>query len=112
MAAVGWALMGNLYNTGQDCTCSSRLYVQSSVYDKFLVILKNKVQEYKVGPGHDESSNAGPLVSKTQFDKVWGYIEAGKAAGAEVLYGGEQQKCTKGYFVSPVGERVSLMGVG
>jgi aldehyde dehydrogenase (NAD+) len=104
--------MGNLYNTGQDCTCSSRLYIQSSVYDKFVALLESKVQEYKVGPGHDESSSAGPLVSKTQFEKVWAYIEAGKAAGAEVLYGGEQQKCSKGYFVSPVGECISLTVVG
>ena len=80
------------------------------MYDKFLAILKTKIQEYKVGPGDDESCNAGPLVSKTQFEKVWGYIEAGKAAGAEVLYGGEQQKCSKGYFVSPVGAWVLFYG--
>jgi acyl-CoA reductase-like NAD-dependent aldehyde dehydrogenase len=50
MAAAGWALMGNLYNTGQDCTCSSRLYVQSSVYDKFLAILKIRSGSTKSGP--------------------------------------------------------------
>jgi aldehyde dehydrogenase (NAD+) len=104
--------MGGLYNTGQDCTCASRLYVQSSVYDKFLAILRTKIQEYKVGPGHDESSSAGPLISKAQFEKVWGHIEAGKAAGAEVLHGGDQQKCSKGYFVSPVREWVSLVAIG
>lgn len=54
--------MGGLYNTGQDCTCGSRIYVQSSVYDKFLNIMKEKVKEYKLGDGFDAESSAGPLV--------------------------------------------------
>jgi delta 1-pyrroline-5-carboxylate dehydrogenase len=54
--------MGGLYNTGQDCTCGSRVYVQSSVYDKFLGIMKEKIKEYKLGDGFDTESSAGPLV--------------------------------------------------
>lgn len=54
--------MGGLYNSGQDCTCGSRIYVQSSVYDKFLGIMKEKVTSYKLGDGFDPASSAGPLV--------------------------------------------------
>lgn len=60
--AAAWALMGGLYNTGQDCTCGSRIYVQSSVYDKFLGIMKEKIKDYKLGDGFDAASSAGPLV--------------------------------------------------
>lgn len=118
-AAAAWALMGGLYNSGQDCTCGSRLYVQSTVYDRFLEIMKEKVKEYKLGDGFDPESNSGPLVgqfmitwvylirleqiSKSQFDKVNSYIESGIEAGATpFIYG--REKATKGYFVDPVGK--------
>lgn len=61
-AAAAWGLMGGLYNSGQDCTCGSRIYVQSTVYDKFLSIMKEKVKEYHIGDGFDSKSTAGPLV--------------------------------------------------
>ena len=60
--------MGGLYNTGQDCTCGSRIYVQSSVYDKFLAIFKEKIMAYKLGNGFDADSSAGPLVSSFSQD--------------------------------------------
>jgi aldehyde dehydrogenase (NAD+) len=59
--------MGGLYNTGQDCTCGSRIYVQSTVYEKFLDIVKRKVKEYKVGDGFSEDSSAGPLVRLSRY---------------------------------------------
>ena len=54
--------MGVLFNTGQDCTAGSRLYVQSSIYDKFLLTLSQKATEFKAGPGHKEESSGGPVV--------------------------------------------------
>jgi acyl-CoA reductase-like NAD-dependent aldehyde dehydrogenase len=54
--------MGGLNNAGQDCTCGSRIYVQSSVYTKFLDIVKEKMTSYKIGDGSDPESSAGPLV--------------------------------------------------
>ena len=39
-------------------------------------------------------------VSKGQYDRVWGYIESGKAEGAQVLIGGEKRN-SKGYYVDP-----------
>ncbi|KAJ3723071.1 NAD-aldehyde dehydrogenase [Lentinula raphanica] len=83
--AAAWSALGICYNTGQDCTAGSRIYVQDSVYDKFIDILVSTVKE---------------TVSKAQFDRVWGYIDAGKAEGAKVVLGGERRN-TKGYFVDP-----------
>ncbi|KIK65357.1 hypothetical protein GYMLUDRAFT_38805 [Collybiopsis luxurians FD-317 M1] len=98
--AAAWAALGICYNTGQDCTAGSRLYVQDSVYDKFIDVLVSKVKATVIGNGFDQKSGGGPLVSKAQFDRVWGYIDAGKAEGAKVALGGEKRN-TKGYFVDP-----------
>ncbi|KAG1806904.1 aldehyde dehydrogenase domain-containing protein [Suillus plorans] len=98
--AANWACLGVLYNTGQDCTAGSRLYVQDTIYDKFVSLLVSKAKELVIGDGFDEKSGGGPLVSKTQFDKVWRYIESGRAQGAKVVLGG-QKRPGKGFFVDP-----------
>jgi aldehyde dehydrogenase (NAD+) len=98
--AANWACLGILYNTGQDCTAGSRLYVQDSIYDKFVALLVQKTKELVIGDGFDEKSGGGPVVSKVQYDKVWGYIEKGKAQGAKLELGG-QKRPGKGFFVDP-----------
>ena len=96
--------------------------MQDTVYDKFMGLLIEKVKSTPIGDGFDEAVTCGPIVSKrasgslrdlrwltqkfdaqiskTQFDKVWGYIELGKQEGAKVLVGGER-RTGKGYFVDP-----------
>jgi len=98
--ASKWAAMGILYNTGQDCTAGSRVYVQDTVYDKFVELLVGKAKELVVGDAFDDKTSNGPVVSKIQYDKVWSYIDAGKAQGAKVILGGERHP-GKGYFISP-----------
>ncbi|KAI9001137.1 NAD-aldehyde dehydrogenase [Trametes punicea] len=84
--AANWAGLGILYNTGQDCTAGSRLFVQDTVYDKFVQLLVEKFKQLKISSGFDEDAGAGPVVSKTQYDKIFSYIEAGKQ-GARVILG-------------------------
>ncbi|KAH0840028.1 aldehyde dehydrogenase domain-containing protein [Lanmaoa asiatica] len=115
--AANWACLGILYNTGQDCTAGSRLYVQDSIYDKFVALLVQKAKELVIGDAFDERSGGGPVVSslhmiltiqahdfpqvsKAQYDKVWGYIDNGKAQGAKLALGG-QKRPGKGFFVDP-----------
>ncbi|KAG5644070.1 hypothetical protein DXG03_009160 [Asterophora parasitica] len=105
--AANWAALGICYNSGQDCTAGSRVYVQNSVYDKFIGLLVSKVKAQVVGDGLDEKSGGGPVVSKTQYDKVWGYIEAGKQEGAKAILGGEKRP-GKGYYVDPTDEAIAL----
>jgi len=98
--AANWTALGILYNTGEDCTAGSRLYVQDSIYDKFLAVLVEKVKQTVIGDGFDENSAGGPIISKTQYDRVWGYIQAGKQEGAKPVIGGEE-RTGKGYFINP-----------
>ncbi|KAH9843665.1 NAD-aldehyde dehydrogenase [Rhodofomes roseus] len=98
--AANWAALGILYNTGQDCTAGSRLFVQESIYDKFMPILVSKAQQLVVTDGFDEKASGGPVVSKIQYDKIFKYIGIGKEQGAKCLFGGVKRQ-GKGYFVDP-----------
>ena len=53
-----------------------------------------------IGPGLSPTTQIGPLVSQEQFDRVSGYIEAGRRDGAEVVTGGERWG-NEGYFIKP-----------
>ncbi|KAI0079706.1 NAD-aldehyde dehydrogenase [Panus rudis PR-1116 ss-1] len=98
--AANWAALGILYNTGQDCTAGSRVYVQDTIYDKFLQILVAKAKALNIGNGFDEKTGGGPVVSKVQYDKIWSYVEAGKQEGAKCILGGER-RAGKGFYVDP-----------
>ncbi|KZP05880.1 NAD-aldehyde dehydrogenase [Athelia psychrophila] len=98
--AANWAALGIFYNTGQDCSAGSRVYVQDTIYDEFLAVLVRKAKECLVGDGFDAKFSAGPLVSKLQYEKVHGYIESGKSEGAKVAVGGTRRE-GKGYFLDP-----------
>ena len=101
--AANWACLGILYNTGQDCTAGSRVYVQDTVYDKFIELLVTKTKQLIVGDGFKEGTTAGPVISKLQYDKVNDYIETGKGEGARTVLGGEKGS-GKGYFVNPTSQ--------
>ncbi|KAJ7179236.1 NAD-aldehyde dehydrogenase [Mycena filopes] len=96
--AANWAALGICYNSGQDCTAGSRVYIQdkhgSFIHDKFVDLLVSKVKELVVGDGMDDKSSCGPLVSKSQYDRVWGQ------EGAKVVLGGEKRQ-GKGFFCDP-----------
>ncbi|KZT13160.1 NAD-aldehyde dehydrogenase [Laetiporus sulphureus 93-53] len=98
--AANWTALGILYNSGQDCTAGSRLFVQETIYDKFMSILVAKFKELVVGDGLDEDVTGGPVVSKMQYDKIFRYIGYGKEEGAKLILGGEK-RASKGYFVDP-----------
>lgn len=105
--AANWACMAILFNHGQDCCAGSRLFVQDTISDKFLEVLKKKVEEIVIGDPENIKTFMGPLVSKQQHDKVRLYIKYGSEDGASVLSGGEEklahlpEKFKNGYFVPP-----------
>lgn len=98
--AANWAALGICYNSGQDCTAGSRLYVQDTIYDKFVDLLVSKTKAQVIGDGFDDASAGGPLVSKTQYDRVWGYINAGIQEGAKAILGGIKRP-GKGFYADP-----------
>ncbi|HEX4401234.1 MAG TPA: aldehyde dehydrogenase family protein [Galbitalea sp.] len=62
-------------NAGQDCCARSRILVERSVFDRFLELLEPAVKGLKVGHPGEESTEMGPLVSKSHFDSVSSYLK-------------------------------------
>ncbi|KAF2487183.1 aldehyde dehydrogenase domain-containing protein [Neohortaea acidophila] len=99
--AVKWSHVGGLFNQGEVCTSTSRIYVEDSIYDKFVELFVKEVKAAsKVGAPFDDGTFQGPQVSRAQFDKVMKYIDIGKQEGAKVEMGGSKVE-GDGYFIQP-----------
>ncbi|KFY32514.1 hypothetical protein V493_00135 [Pseudogymnoascus sp. VKM F-4281 (FW-2241)] len=98
--AISWVNFGIFFNHGQCCCAGSRIYVQSGVYDKFVERFKARALANKVGDPFAAETFQGPQVSQLQYDRIMGYIQEGKKAGATVVTGGERHG-DKGYFIQP-----------
>src|SRR5438445_8418761 len=100
--AVSGAFFGIFFNQGQVCSAGSRLFVQEKVYDHTLDELLKTVNETRIGPGIDPVTQMGPLVSRTQMDRVLGYIAQGNKEGARLIAGGGRPEgLESGYSVEP-----------
>jgi acyl-CoA reductase-like NAD-dependent aldehyde dehydrogenase len=101
-AAIKGSFQAIYFNSGQACNAGSRLFVPADRFDEVTSALAAAAAAAQVGPGLDPQTQIGPLVSAEQHERVMGYIEAGRAEGAEVLAGGETALADSGgYFVSP-----------
>jgi acyl-CoA reductase-like NAD-dependent aldehyde dehydrogenase len=98
--AVKGAYQAIYYNSGQACNAGSRLFVHSDQYDEVVGGLVEAAGKARLGPGLDPSTQLGPLISAEQEERVRGYIESGKAEGAELLTGGSSLE-GDGWFVEP-----------
>lgn len=98
--AAAWACFGLFFNHGQCCCAGSRVYVQESIYDKFMETFTAKVKALKVGDPFKPDTFQGPQVSQLQFDRIMAYIDDGKKSGAKALMGGNRHG-DKGYFIEP-----------
>jgi betaine-aldehyde dehydrogenase len=96
--AVGAAMLGNFYSSGQICTNGTRVFVARPVLDRFLEKLVARTARIVMGDPLDEATQMGPLVSAAQVQKVLGYIAQGQAEGARLILGGCAQE---GWFVEP-----------
>lgn len=100
--AVSGSLFTSFFNSGQVCTSSSRILVEAAVADEFRAAFVERAGSLVVGDPMDAATHLGPLVSKTQQDRVAGYVRDGQQAGATVLAGGTPVDADRpGFFVTP-----------
>ncbi len=101
-AAARGALTGIFYGKGEVCAAGSRLLVEDSAADEMRTRILERAKKMVAGDPLDPKTRLGALVSKTQMDRVLGYIESGKSEGAKLLSGGARTPVNgKGYFVQP-----------
>lgn len=101
---VEWVMFGCFWTNGQICSATSRLLIHEDIADEFIQLLVSETKKLIVGDPLVKNVNVGPLVSKSQQEKVLGYIDSATKEGATIA--GQampealgQHKC--GYFVHP-----------
>jgi acyl-CoA reductase-like NAD-dependent aldehyde dehydrogenase len=103
-AAARGAFNAIFYNAGQTCTAGSRLLVHASAKDELLGRLVDRARKMEPGAPLDPKRRMGPLISEEQMRRVLGYIDKGRAEGAELLVGGARlpyEGEERGYWVAP-----------
>jgi succinate-semialdehyde dehydrogenase/glutarate-semialdehyde dehydrogenase len=86
--AVDGAIAIKFNSAGQQCVCANRIYIQSSIYDKFSQLFVERTANLKIGNGLDESCQIGPLINNGAIDKVQDQVDDAVSKGATLLYGG------------------------
>ena len=102
-SAIGGAMLGNFYSTGQVCSNGTRVFVHRKIKDAFLARLKERTEAIVIGDPLDEATQLGPMVSMAQRTKVFDYIEKGKDEGARLITGGgvPNNVSAEGTYIQP-----------
>ena len=98
--AVGGAILGNFYSSGQVCSNGTRVFVQKGIKDAFLKRLTERLSTAVIGDPLDEATNFGPMVSEKQMKIVLDYIEKGEKEGARLVTGGKRLD-RDGFYIQP-----------
>jgi phenylacetaldehyde dehydrogenase len=98
--AMDAAARGIFGNTGQVCAAGSRLFVHRSVADRVIEGIVQRARALRVAPGLSPDCEIGPVISARQRERVMGYIDSGRAEGAEVVAGGQAVQ-GEGFFIQP-----------
>lgn len=96
--AISGAILGNFYSSGQVCSNGTRVFVHTSIKQKFLARLKERTQSAIIGDPLDEATNFGPMVSENQLKIVEGYVAKGIEEGATLVLGGKRMDRPGSYF--------------
>ena len=98
--AVEAVIASKFRNAGQTCVCANRLYVQRSIYDRFVERFAEKVGQMRIGDGLEESTEIGPLINEAGLEKVEAQVKDAVKKGAKIVTGGERLERT-GLFFAP-----------
>jgi betaine-aldehyde dehydrogenase len=92
--------MGATYNTGQDCTAATRVYVERAAYRDTVDALESALTGIRAGDPWSDATDIGPLVSAAHRDRVHGFVTRAVASGARAAVGGKPLD-GPGFFFPP-----------
>jgi betaine-aldehyde dehydrogenase len=87
-AAAAGATLGATYNSGQDCTAATRVYVERALYDDAVEALREALRGVRYGDPRDPETHIGPLIDHGHRDRVHGFVTRAQAQGGTVCAGG------------------------
>lgn len=101
--AAGLMGMVSMGLSGQGCVCHTRALVQRDIYDEMVDQCAAFASISVLGDPFDPGTTSGPLINQRQVDRVTGYIERGREAGARLVCGGDRPggDLAVGNFVNP-----------
>lgn len=101
-AVAAGAKIAATFNTGQDCTAGTRLYVHESKYKQALEAVVESLRSTRIGDPFADDSEMGPLISGVQRQRVQGFVDRARAGGAQVITGGGAPAgFDRGYYFEP-----------
>jgi betaine-aldehyde dehydrogenase len=98
--AAATSPMSVFANTGQDCCARSRVFVERSVYDKFVDLFVQATRKIVVDDPAKSETQIGPLVSASQRESVEAYLQTVQSPPRKILCGGDRP-ARKGYYLNP-----------
>ena len=92
---------------GERCTAGSRIFVQRTIYDRFVQEFARRANNLVVGDPSDPATQLGAMITRQHWEKVTGYIRVGEQEGARLVAGGADKPAglpdalRNGNFVRP-----------
>jgi aldehyde dehydrogenase (NAD+) len=101
--AVRDGIRNVMSNSGQSCDAPTRMLVEKSIYERAIKEAEEEAKLIKVDSASKKGNHIGPVVSKTQYDKIINLIKSGIDEGATLAAGGPDlpSNLNKGYFIKP-----------
>ena len=100
--AVNGVIAGNFGATGQSCVAGSRVFIQSSIREKFLEKLVERAKQIQIGDPLAEDTQVGPLATKEQYDHITESVNDAISEGATLLHGGKRPEgFNTGWYYTP-----------
>lgn len=103
--AIPGAASAIFFNHGQVCCAGLRLHIAKLYFDHVVDGVAAQTKAMKLGPGLSPTAQIGPLVSSTKRDRLTGYLDAGRAAGARAAAGGHALSTCRYYPTDGIRER-------
>lgn len=105
-ATLATSLRSSFANQGQICLCGSRIYVERSLYPRFVEDFVARVKALKIGDPLEQGTDIGAIVSQDQFEKDLSYIQLAVDEGGAIACGGApapppNARCQDGWFIYP-----------
>lgn len=97
-AAIEGALIAKFRNAGQTCVCVNRFLVQAGIYEKFIVALSQKIQNFNIGNGLEAGHDIGPLINANAVKKVEAHIQDALDKNGRLVIGGKRHTAGELFF--------------
>ncbi len=88
-AALDGVVINKFRNSGQTCITANRIFVQESIYDRFVADLAERAAGLKVGSGFEDGVAVGPLIDEQGYDKVIRHVSDALERGGTIVTGGK-----------------------